>query len=328
MKKPCRGCLAANQPCVFEARGRPKSIATMPQRPPPFTITPSTTARPESSTGPSVLLPAPAGSFASSTSTSNLRALPQIEAYGYKSREPMPPPTASVLASASPLHPPAPSPSVGQSTSVNYPPPASYSSFHPAPLNLSNRPSSQRLSPPPIQTVPSVSQDARLRNVEHAVRQMSNLAPAVAQLQGSFGELQSRHDALASTVSNMMMSEARAGPGGHRRQGSGATVMAPILSPEKRARSDQPHPVPDQVWDAFRTRAWPLAPWLIGLTQLDGLAGWVVSYIGSCAMGDWSPSRRREADELAGRVRGFIGRLIGEAVQWSPQEIRAATIFA
>jgi hypothetical protein len=298
----------------------------MPQRAPPFTITPSTTARPEPTTGPSVLLPGPTASFATSTSTSNLRAQSLSDPHAYtKTREPMPPPAASLASLTSPLHTAVPAPlAAGPSSSSSYPPPASYSSFHPAPLHLP-RPSSQRTSPPSLHTSLTPSQDSRLRNVEQAVRSLSNLPAAVSSLQTSYSNLQSLHDSLAATVSHII-NDPRVP--GHRRQGSATTIVPSSVSPEKRARSDHPHAIPEHLWDSFRTRAWPLAPWLIGLREGDGLAGWVVSYIGTCAIGDWSPSRRREAEELSGRVRSFIGRLIAEGVPWTREEIRAVTVFA
>lgn len=87
----------------------------------------------------------------------------------------------------------------------------------------------------------------------------------------------------------------------------------------------------DTTWEHYRTRAWPLTPWLIGLRDGVGLPGMVVDFLGR---------RAEEVEKMAagqgmgstmgleGEARREVGRLIGEGKEWGKEEMRALTVLA
>ncbi|XAO26259.1 hypothetical protein I312_105094 [Cryptococcus bacillisporus CA1280] len=89
--------------------------------------------------------------------------------------------------------------------------------------------------------------------------------------------------------------------------------------------------VADTTWEHYRTRAWPLTPWLIGLRDGVGLPGMVVDFLGR---------RAEEVEKMAagqgmgstmgleGEARREVGRLIGEGKEWGKEEMRALTVLA
>ncbi|ORY31646.1 hypothetical protein BCR39DRAFT_87706 [Naematelia encephala] len=280
---PCRGCRQANQPCIFEARSRPKSISSLPSRPPPFYAGSLQQPRPGTPTGfyPSSAQPAP---------PITSRPIPPPEPYALRqAREPMPPPPAtSISVIASPFAPPRPSSPPQQSL-----PPA----YHPPPLQL---PPFSGSGPPPPTSAGGISNtESRLRSLESAIRSISSLPQTIGAIQTSLVALQRSHDALALAVSG-------------------------TISPRLRASID----VDEVVWESYRSRAWPLTPWLVGLRESQGLPGIVVNFLGKRTIWDRSEAGRRGCEETLDEVLREVGRLIGEKAIFTREEVRALGVFA
>lgn len=82
--------------------------------------------------------------------------------------------------------------------------------------------------------------------------------------------------------------------------------------------------VPENVWEAFRSRAWPLTPWLVGLRETQGLPGLVVDFLGRRTLVEG----RRERGEAVSGLTGEVGRLVADRVEWTREEIRALGVYA
>ena len=86
--------------------------------------------------------------------------------------------------------------------------------------------------------------------------------------------------------------------------------------------------IPDSVWENYRTRAWPLTPWLVGLRDAQGLPSLVVSLLGRRPLVDRSDVTRRDCDEALAAVTGEIGALISQSCEWTREEIRSLGVYA
>jgi len=210
---------------------------------------------------------------------------------------PPPPPTSlSVLASAS-SYPPqrGPSPPRPPSASVLLGP-----TYQPPPLQLASF--GPGAGPPP----PTSSTDARFRNLEIGLQALSSMPRSIAHLQGLMLNLQRSQDSLASTVSASFVSR-----GGQSFRAREAVVD-----------------VPEPVWENYRSRAWPLTPWLVGLREALGLPGLVVSFLAKRTLVDRVDTTRRECEEAAEGCKQEVGRLIADGLEWRREEIRSLGIFA
>ncbi|WVQ78974.1 hypothetical protein IAT38_001066 [Cryptococcus sp. DSM 104549] len=289
---PCRGCRQAGQPCIFEPRSRPKSISVIPSRP-------FYPGRPGSPAAFYPTGPQPAPPITS-------RPMNQQE-YGFRStREPMPPPPGSSMSSIYSGHPgssrrtPPPqgiSQPPGSSTPFYPPPhPHPHPSQHPIPHPQQQQQQQQIVHPPPFPVPPaprpptpsSASADQRLRTLERTLE--SSLRP-LASVPTALANLQHTVNALHASVS------------------------------PKRTVS-----VSDATWESYRTRAWPLTPWLVGLRDGGGFSGMVVNYLGKRAVeGD---EGRRGSEGLESEARKEVGRLVGDGKEWARDEMRALGVFA
>jgi hypothetical protein len=314
---PCRGCKASGQPCIFEARSRPKSISVIPASRQPYTGPSLYTSRPRppSSLGrsgtPTAFYPAgPQPAPPVTTSSSSLSVRPG------QTREPMPPPSGSSSSMAGP------SGSAGNMPSGYVPQPRSagshsysqsYSSgavYHPAPLQLPPfSTATQGMSmgsgpgPPPSMSLshphPSTpSSESRLRSLESAVRNFSTQLPtSIHNIQASLNHLQRSQDNLTATI--IARSQAR-------------TVE-----------------VTDIVWENYRNGAWPLTPWLVGLREAQGLPGLVVIWLGrKTELNSAGGAGKQDVEVAEEMVRAEVGRLVSIGNDWSREEIRALGIFA
>jgi hypothetical protein len=54
----------------------------------------------------------------------------------------------------------------------------------------------------------------------------------------------------------------------------------------------------------------------------------VVAFLGKRTLMDRSEASRRECDDAAAAVCGEIGRLVGDRVDWTREEIRALGVYA
>ncbi len=203
-------------------------------------------------------------------------------------REPMPPPpttSISVLAN----HPPQP-------PRPHSPPPSSappHPYHEPPPLQL---PTSASTSARP----PTTSTDSRLGNLESAVHSLTNLPSAIASIQASLNNLQRSHDYLTAAVF------------GSARGGGSSRARETLVD------------VPEAVWENYRSRAWPLTPWLVGLREAQGLSGLVVGWLGRRT----TPDSRREGEMAVVGVAAEVGRLVADRVEWMKEEIRALGVLA
>ncbi|KAK8853402.1 hypothetical protein IAR55_004108 [Kwoniella newhampshirensis] len=82
------------------------------------------------------------------------------------------------------------------------------------------------------------------------------------------------------------------------------------------------------VWENYRTRAWPLTPWLVGLRDPNGLPGLVVNLLGKRTVADRDDARRRECDSLLVDAAKEVGRLVSERGEWAREDMRAVGVLA
>ena len=82
--------------------------------------------------------------------------------------------------------------------------------------------------------------------------------------------------------------------------------------------------VSEAVWENFRSRAWPLTPWLVGLRESQGLPGFVVDWLGKRT----TPDSRREGEGALVGVMAEVGRLVADRVEWTREEVRALGVLA
>lgn len=295
---PCRGCRQAGQQCVFEARSRPKSISTLPPRTPLYSGTmqlpPGRSGTPSGGPGfyPSGPQPAPP-----------VTSRPPPEYALRQAREPMPPPpqaSMTILSSAPyighhrPNSPPPPGtgpPIVMQAVA---PPPAPPYVSHP---------------PPPPTGSSTASIDTRIRHLESSVHSLSAVPATLNSLQMSITSLQRSLDSI-----------------NHANPSASAAARHPPL-PSARARAVHAE-IPDSVWENYRTRSWPLTPWLVGLRDAQGLPYLVVTLLGKRPLVDRGEVTRRECEEAHAAVTSEIGALIGQASDWTREEIRSLGVYA
>jgi hypothetical protein len=290
---PCRGCRQANVKCVFEPRSRPKSISALPTRPPPFHPAPYRPMSPAGGGPPSFY---PSGPSIAPPITSRPPQLGPNEPYALRqAREPVPPqPITSIAAAVSnPFPPRSPTTSTGAVAQPQPPPPAAAYYPPPAPVAVVQAASAYAAARPP-----TPSQDSRLRAMESSIRPLQSVPAQISALQSSITSLQRGQEALLHS-----------------------------LPRQYRAREVLPE-VSEQIWESYRSRAWPLTPWLVGLRETQGLPGLVVSFLGRRTLMEKSETSRRECDEAASAVCAEIGRLMSDRAEWSREEIRALGVYA
>lgn len=288
---PCRGCRQAGQQCVFEARSRPKSISTLPSRAPLYSGT----------------LQAPSGRSGTPSGHGFYPSGPQ-PAPPVTSR---PPPEYALRQAREPMPPP-PQASMTALTTAPYtraPPPASPPVI-PAPPSVLQPVATHPYLPLPPQPAPSSSAhfDARLRHLEANV---SSLASVPASLNSLQAAIQSMQRSLESYTANSPSARSQIRP----------------LSSLSRARLVHAE-IPDNVWENYRTRSWPLTPWLVGLRDAQGLPSLVVSLLGRRPMVDRGEVTRRECEEAISTVTSEIGALVAQSTEWTREEIRSLGVYA
>ncbi|KAK4683437.1 hypothetical protein P7C73_g6828, partial [Tremellales sp. Uapishka_1] len=168
-------------------------------------------------------------------------------------------------------------------------------------------------NPPPLQPAPfptqgqayrpsSPTQDARLRSIESSVRHLSSLPTTIANLQNTINNLQRAYDSLAV-----------------------ALVERGRLDVKARSTNVD---ISEIIWEAYRARAWPLTPWLVGLREPQGLPGLVVNYLGKKTLIERTEASRRECETLQVGVTAEVGRLVADRLDWTREEIRSLGVFA
>ncbi|WWC91905.1 uncharacterized protein L201_006855 [Kwoniella dendrophila CBS 6074] len=293
---PCRGCRQSGQPCIFEPRSRPKSISVIPSRPPPFHLT--GTGRP----GSPGLGFYPAGPQPAPPITSRIPP-PGAETYAFRqAREPMPPPPATSLASLTSPYAPTrhtpPPPTLVPGITGPAPPLSSQPlqpgqvAYHP-PLTVVHPPPFPSSSIPPQQQLQQSQQPSVMSSTDSRLR----------HVESSLRHLQNLPAQIYS-------------------------VQTSINSLQKYLMPKRSIPVNEQSWEDYRTRAWPLTPWLVGLRDSEGLPGMVVNLLGKRTAVDRDENRKREAGSLLVDVTSEVGRLVAERGDWSREEIRSLGVLA
>lgn len=316
-KEPCRGCRQAGVHCVFESRARPKSISTLPSRASPFfagSLPPGRGGTPGTA-GPSFY---PGASQPAPPITSRPALGPGD--YAVRGvREPMPPPPgasisslASVAAGAVPYPPPL-RPHSPPMHAQGGPPPGQPPYFAAGPPPVSGPYGPPPAAPPPHGGPPpdQLRLDSRLRGLESAFRSVSTLPGAVAAIQSTLGTLLRAQDALAQQLA-----------GGNPTYSSGAGAAAAGGAPRA------PVNVPEHVWESYRVGAWPLTPWLPGISPFAALPALVLMSLGRRAAVERTEQNRREADIAADAVTAEIGRLLSARVPWTRDEVLSLGVYA
>lgn len=312
---PCRGCRQAGQPCVFEARSRPKSISALPSRTPLYSGSmqghPGRPGTPSAGPGfyPSGPQPAPP-----------ITSRPPPEYALRQAREPMPPPpqaSMTVLTSV-PYRPTSPPPPPQQQQPQHPPqpvagPPVVLQPIGPPPT----APPYVSLPPPPTaSSTASQQHDSRIRHLESSVHALGGVPATLNSLQMAIADMQRSLDTLASG--------SRSGAAG---AGAGASGSRSSRSTGTRARAVHAE-ILDTVWENYRTRSWPLTPWLVGLRDAQGLPSLVVSLLGKRPLVDRGEVSRRECEDAAALITNEIGALIGQPTEWTREEIRSLGVYA
>lgn len=206
------------------------------------------------------------------------------------------PPDYALRAAREPMPPP-PATSISAVTG----PPTPYARQEPQLLPPSYQPPPLQIVPPGSApgafVTPPTPTESRLRSLESSVRHLSSVPQSLAALHATLANLQRSHELLLASL--------------------GPTATRPA-----RELID----VPEAVWENYRTRAWPLTPWLAGLRESVGLPGLVVSWLGKRSVVD--RDTRRECDDIAKEVRKEVGRLLSEASEWAKEEVHALGVYA
>jgi hypothetical protein len=137
--------------------------------------------------------------------------------------------------------------------------------------------------------------DTRLRTLESNVRHLATVPTALAGLQQSMHMLQQSLSARPSTFTSDM------------------------------ARPDV-H-VSEAMLENYRSRAWPLTPWLVGVREKTGLPGLVADYMSKRAVVDRTEGGRVLVEEGKIGVKREIGRLMIRG-EFSREDVRALGVFA
>lgn len=165
--------------------------------------------------------------------------------------------------------------------------------------------------PPPPTASSTVSQETRIRQLEASVHSLSSVPATLTSLQMAISNLQRSLDGIAAGNTPTSATASR----------------APAPRVPTRARTVHAE-IPDTVWENYRTRSWPLTPWLVGLRDAQGLPSLVVNLLGKRPLVDRGEVSRRECDEALTAVTGEIGALIGQPTEWTREEIRSLGVYA
>ncbi|WVW86370.1 hypothetical protein I302_108415 [Kwoniella bestiolae CBS 10118] len=219
---------------------------------------------------------------------------PGTETYAFRqAREPMPPPPATSLAAlTSPYAPSRHSP----------PPPSTAGSMvggppHPPPAQAIYHPPVTVVHPPPFPTTSILNQP------QVAPPPTSSTDSRLRHVESSLRHLQN----VPSAISTLQLS---------------------INSLQRHLMPKRSVPVLEATWESYRTRAWPLTPWLVGLRDSEGLPGMVVDLLGRRTVVERDEIRKKECEGLLVDVCAEVGRLVGERTDWSREEIRSLGVLA
>ncbi|OCF34257.1 hypothetical protein I316_04210 [Kwoniella heveanensis BCC8398] len=221
---------------------------------------------------------------------------PGTETYAFRqAREPMPPPPPSSLAAlASPYHAGRHTPPpIGAVVTV---PPSSHGLAGPPPAPMPPaayyNPPPNVIHPPPFPG-PTVGPPPVTPSQDSRLRHVESAIRSLSALPSAISALQASVHSIQRT-----------------------------LTPR---RSVEVH---ETTWDNYRTRAWPLTPWLVGLRDSNGLPGIVVSILGKRTVVERDELKKKECETLSLDAAKEIGRLVTEGGEWSREEMRAIGVLA
>ena len=207
-----------------------------------------------------------------------------------------PPPEYALRQAREPMPPPPPASMTVFSTGAPY--------NHPPSPPVPGPPSVLQPVTQPFPLPPNTSNyDARLRHLENSIASLSSVPASLNSLQAAITSLQRSIESHSPATS--------------RRE----------IQPTSRARLVHAE-IPDTVWENYRTRSWPLTPWLVGLRDAQGLPSLVVSLLGKRPLVDRSKVSRRDCDDALSGVTGEIGALVAQSSEWTREEIRSLGVYA
>ena len=85
--------------------------------------------------------------------------------------------------------------------------------------------------------------------------------------------------------------------------------------------------VNEAMLENYRSRAWPLTPWLVGVREKTGLPGLVADYMSKRAVVDRTEGGRGSVEEAKIGVKKEVGRLVVKG-DLSREDVRAMGVFA
>jgi len=85
--------------------------------------------------------------------------------------------------------------------------------------------------------------------------------------------------------------------------------------------------VSEAMLENYRSRAWPLTPWLVGVREKTGLPGLVADYMSKRAVVDRTEGGRASVEEAKVGVKREVGRLVIKG-ELSREDVRALGVFA
>ncbi|KAL1410840.1 hypothetical protein Q8F55_001783 [Vanrija albida] len=149
--------------------------------------------------------------------------------------------------------------------------------------------------------------EGRLRGLESAFRSVSTLPASVSGIEATLGAILRAQSALAAQIS-----------GG----GTTSATTVSVLPPRN------PTDVPEHVWESYRSGAWPLTPWLPGISPFPGLPSLVLLCMGRRAALERPETSRRESDAAAEAVVAEVSRLLAGRVLWTRDEVLALGVYS
>ena len=286
--EPCRGCRQAGAKCQFEPNGA---------RPKSISVLPSRA-------------PQLFAKFPVATGGQPAQGNPPMTGFYPAGAQPAPPTLSrpfvgepySARPSRESLHRPSLSTSVlptpyrsGFGRPITSP-------VQPVPQTTVGAPPTAPHAPPPFpplsssRPTSSPTIESRMRAVEGALSTLTSVPGTLATLQQSVGGLEAAIESL----------------GNH-------------LAPDVRSRNLEISPA---TGEDYRSRAWPLTPWLIGLRDIPGLPRFVIEYLGTKASTDASEASRIAIQDAERVVRAEVARLAVAQAPWTRDDVHSLSVYA
>jgi hypothetical protein len=176
-----------------------------------------------------------------------------------------------------------------------HPPPLQLAPFSSNPLGMPGMPTGPGPGPPQPNTNTNTNTvtEARLRAIESGMRNLSTVPSTLHNIDLRLDHIQRGQDSLQTRLANTLQ--------------------------RGMAQGD----VSNSLKEAYTMRAWPLAPWLVGLREVNGLAGMVTAWMGKATLGGGE-----DVGVMEEGVRAEIARLVIGRSDWRKEEVKALGIYA